>query len=220
MRRVARNGLLALLLLGAFVPLSGAVDIDLQQAQQQLGRLGYDAGAADGVYGPRTRQALEAFQRAQGLPTTGVLDEATRQALDIAPPVASVVLPPLVVLPKSPLHVVVDYLRFHESQPARVLSHVTAHFLNGMAPQVWIDQAIQARLTQALTYVAWKVQKVELDNAQATVRVYTRVRVHGQEHARAEVFTLVHTPEDEWLIDAWRFEPLPQEEQRPQAGSS
>ena len=220
MRRVARHGLLVLLLLGVYIPLSGAVDVDLQQAQQQLGRLGYDAGIADGIYGPRTRQALEAFQRATGLPTTGVLDEVTRQALETASPAVAVALPPPVILPKSPVHVVVEYLRFHESQPARVLSHVTAHFLNGMAPQEWIDRAIQARLSQTLTYVAWKVQKVELDDAQATVWVHTRVRVHSQEHARAEVFILVRTPEDEWLIDAWRLEPLPQEEQRPQARSS
>jgi peptidoglycan hydrolase-like protein with peptidoglycan-binding domain len=33
------------------------------------------------VLGPRTREALRRYQASQGLPTTGALDEATRQVL-------------------------------------------------------------------------------------------------------------------------------------------
>ncbi|MEE8301032.1 MAG: peptidoglycan-binding domain-containing protein, partial [Candidatus Tectomicrobia bacterium] len=54
-----------------------AIDPMLMQAQEKLVKLGYDPGLADGVYGPLTRQALEAFQRAQKLPVTGNLDAAT-----------------------------------------------------------------------------------------------------------------------------------------------
>jgi hypothetical protein len=219
MGQAARRVLLVLLLLGCCASQSGAVDVELQQAQQQLGRLGYDAGEADGVYGPRTRQALEAFQQAQGLPITGMLDEATRQGLESAVASTAVASPPPAILARSPLHVVVDYLRFHESQPGRVLPLVTEHFLNGMPPQVWIEQAVQTRLTRAFTYVAWKVQGVEIADEQATVRVHTWARVHGQEQARAEIFTLVRTLEGEWLVDAWWLEPLRQEEARPQAGA-
>ena len=43
--------------------------------------MGYDAGPADGVSGRRTAAALRAFQRDHGLPDSGRLDEATRQAL-------------------------------------------------------------------------------------------------------------------------------------------
>ena len=35
------------------------------------------AGSADGAYGPRTRQALSAYQTKQGLPATGIPDPAT-----------------------------------------------------------------------------------------------------------------------------------------------
>jgi hypothetical protein len=195
------------------------MDIELQQAQQQLSHLGYDVGAADGVYGPRTRQAIEAFQHAQSLPVTGLLDDATRQRLESPGPSAAIAPPPPVIFPKSPVHVVTDYLRFHESQPARALQLVTEDFLNGMEPQVWIEQNIQTRLTHALTYVAWKVQAVEITDTQATVRVHTWVQVLGQEHVRAEIFTLVRSLEGEWHIDTWRLEPVLQEEQRPQAGS-
>jgi S1-C subfamily serine protease len=50
-------------------------------AQRALAALGYDPGPADGVMGPRTREAIVAFQRDRGLPTTGAVDEATAAAL-------------------------------------------------------------------------------------------------------------------------------------------
>ncbi len=53
-------------------------------AQRTLAALGYDPGPADGVAGPRTRQALAAFQRDQGLPPTGILDGPTLAALRLA----------------------------------------------------------------------------------------------------------------------------------------
>lgn len=42
-------------------------------AQAALKRLGYDPGPADGLVGPRTREAVKAFQRDRGLPETGEL---------------------------------------------------------------------------------------------------------------------------------------------------
>lgn len=55
--------------------------LTLRDAQTLLNDMGYDAGAADGVAGPRTAAALRAFQRDQALPLSGRLDQATRQAL-------------------------------------------------------------------------------------------------------------------------------------------
>lgn len=54
------------------------------RTQEMLNSLGYDAGAADGRMGPRTRKALAAFQRAQGLPVTSEIDEKTIAALAAA----------------------------------------------------------------------------------------------------------------------------------------
>ena len=50
-------------------------------AQKSLTRLGYGPLKADGVAGPSTRRAVEAFQRATTLPITGELDAPTLQRL-------------------------------------------------------------------------------------------------------------------------------------------
>lgn len=49
--------------------------------QARLANLGYDAGPADGAVGPRTRAAVAAFQRDEGLEATGEADAATQDAL-------------------------------------------------------------------------------------------------------------------------------------------
>lgn len=64
----------------------------LRNAQQRLSALGFYNGAADGVWGPDTRTAIERFQRSRGLPMTGDLNSATASALRSASqpaPVAS-----------------------------------------------------------------------------------------------------------------------------------
>ncbi len=49
---------------------------DVRTWQQGMRRLGYDL-AADGVYGPRSKQACAALQHAVGLPPTGEVDPET-----------------------------------------------------------------------------------------------------------------------------------------------
>lgn len=49
--------------------------------QQALADAGYYEGKVDGVYGPETVAAVEALQKANGLPQTGTLDKATEKAL-------------------------------------------------------------------------------------------------------------------------------------------
>jgi lipoprotein-anchoring transpeptidase ErfK/SrfK len=53
----------------------------IMQAQVVLDRLGFTPGVVDGKDGLSTRNAVSGFQEANGLPTSGELDEATRQAL-------------------------------------------------------------------------------------------------------------------------------------------
>lgn len=46
---------------------------DIREAQRILNALGYGAGAADGVVGPRTRSAIANYQSRNGLEQTGQL---------------------------------------------------------------------------------------------------------------------------------------------------
>ncbi len=49
----------------------------LRRAQQALKDKGHYRGAADGLFGPQTRSAFEAFQKAEQLQVTGVPDQPT-----------------------------------------------------------------------------------------------------------------------------------------------
>jgi N-acetylmuramoyl-L-alanine amidase len=62
--------------LGALDPISRVTGV-----QQRLNNLGYQAGAEDGVVGPKTRLAVARFQSDQELEVTGVIDDATRAKL-------------------------------------------------------------------------------------------------------------------------------------------
>jgi phage tail tape-measure protein len=55
----------------------------VRMAQQALNDRGYDAGNADGVWGPDTANAVRRFQQAQGLPDSGALDTQTLSALGV-----------------------------------------------------------------------------------------------------------------------------------------
>jgi hypothetical protein len=55
----------------------------VRNVQQALNAKGFNAGPADGQWGPSTEIALRQFQTAQGLPATGVLDTRTMSALGV-----------------------------------------------------------------------------------------------------------------------------------------
>jgi murein L,D-transpeptidase YcbB/YkuD len=68
------------------VTVTSAIPLPKQQvraAQEALTDFGYGRIEADGVFGPSTRKAIEAFERAKGLPITGRLGVATLQALRV-----------------------------------------------------------------------------------------------------------------------------------------
>jgi hypothetical protein len=54
---------------------------EIRTAQEALVDFGYERLKADGALGPSTRKAVEAFERAKGLPVTGKLGTVTLQAL-------------------------------------------------------------------------------------------------------------------------------------------
>jgi hypothetical protein len=56
-------------------------DLEIRAAQMYLVFRGFDPHGVDGIPGPATRSALIAFQNSIGTSPTGVLDDATMQAL-------------------------------------------------------------------------------------------------------------------------------------------
>jgi hypothetical protein len=56
---------------------------DVKKAQEALKDKGHNPGSMDGVIGPQTRQAIRAFQNANGLKATGRLDTETAEKLEI-----------------------------------------------------------------------------------------------------------------------------------------
>src|SRR5271166_1912634 len=62
---------------------------EIMRAQQVLDQKRFQVGKADGIMGPRTKQALSKFQQKQGLQQTGQLDGATLSALGISQQPAS-----------------------------------------------------------------------------------------------------------------------------------
>jgi hypothetical protein len=54
---------------------------DRQRIQVALTSLGFDTHGADGVFGPRSREMIQGWQRARSQPTTGFLTAAQQQAL-------------------------------------------------------------------------------------------------------------------------------------------
>jgi hypothetical protein len=70
------------LLIGYLNPIdSNTKDRGVSGAQGRLKNLGYAVGKVDGIMGPKTKAAIEAFQADEKLQTTGKLDEPTRKAL-------------------------------------------------------------------------------------------------------------------------------------------
>lgn len=55
---------------------------DVADLQRRLGRLGFDAGRVDGIFGPATGHAVEEFQHNCGLPPDGICGYETIRALD------------------------------------------------------------------------------------------------------------------------------------------
>ena len=51
------------------------------QAQERLNQLGYPVGTPDGKFGKTSIAQLKRFQKAKGIPVTGILDDATVAAL-------------------------------------------------------------------------------------------------------------------------------------------
>ncbi len=60
----------------------GCTGNDVADLQRQLKDAGFNCGAVDGIFGPRTNSAVIALQKARGLVPDGLVGPQTRQALN------------------------------------------------------------------------------------------------------------------------------------------
>ena len=62
----------------------GMMGTDVKDLQEQLTRLGYDCGKADGIYGSDTFRAVACFQEDHGLEVDGIAGRMTKAAIEEA----------------------------------------------------------------------------------------------------------------------------------------
>jgi lipoprotein-anchoring transpeptidase ErfK/SrfK len=126
------------------------------EAQVALAREGFSCGSIDGVTGPRTRAALEAYQARQGLTRSGELDDATREHLLLAaPPLGEVTVTSGEVAQLQPLsptwlgkagQTALAYETILEMVAER--AHADPAFIRRLNPDVdWTQPAAGLRLT-------------------------------------------------------------------------
>ena len=174
------------------------------QAQERLRALGFEVGEAGDVLDPRTIKALQAFQRTRRLTVTGELDATTLRALGLAAglPDVEIETESSLLPASSTWRPVLEYLRFYDSQPARVALHVTARFRGDMSPADWVNY-LTVNPENRYPRLTWQINRVETSNATATVYVHSQVRVDGIQQLQMEEFSLVRTSDAQWLIDIW-----------------
>lgn len=191
--------------LGGMASIAWTQDDKVLKVQQLLSALGYDPGKADGVMGPRTRRAIAAYQRSNNLPPTSELDEPTLSALGLLEPPAAPERPPVPVPPPAAWRTVLAYLRYYDTQPSRLVPYVTEQFRQGLQARAWIRNTMQEVAAQNFSRLSWQIERVEPQDpetaSEATVEVYSRVRIGGEEMARREIFSLVREGESMWRIN-------------------
>ena len=80
----AQEPLTPVMRIGDWVEIGGAFPVVVVfQAEKHLKAAGFDPGPVDGILDTQTQAALRQYQTQKGLPVTGKLDHASRQALEI-----------------------------------------------------------------------------------------------------------------------------------------
>lgn len=71
--------------LGDRILMQGSMGDDVAQLQQKLNIFGFWAGVVDGIYGPKTKAAVQRFQKAKNLNSDGIAGPQTFRALGVNP---------------------------------------------------------------------------------------------------------------------------------------
>lgn len=121
------------------------------EIQRLLTQLGYDPGPADGVYGPQTRAAIEAFQRHEGLPVDGQVSDALLAHMEM----------------------VVSAHATASRTPARVSATETATPSSASALAGAKQDELKARLINALEELDWAISAKIDSDVETTARAFS-----------------------------------------------
>lgn len=72
--------------LGSRLLYEGTVGQDVMRLQLILQSLGYDPGPIDGIFGPRTKNAVMRFQRDNGITVDGIVGPETMRVINMLIP--------------------------------------------------------------------------------------------------------------------------------------
>ena len=136
---------------------------DVYELQRALGSLGFDTGRVDGIFGPRTQDALLEFQRNAGVTSDSICGPATLDALRRvtrvggAPTVAR--LRELEHLRDAPRHLDGRRIAVGETGGLGALADAVGRALQDAGAQVWVlhhpDESAQATEANALSAEAF-----------------------------------------------------------------
>jgi N-acetylmuramoyl-L-alanine amidase len=131
---------------------------DVYELQRALGSLGFDTGRVDGIFGRKTQEALEGFQRNAGVITDGICGPATLDALRRvtrvggAPTVAH--LRELEHLRDAPRHLEGRRIAVGETGGLAAVADAVGRALQEAGAHVWVlhhpDESAQATEANAL----------------------------------------------------------------------
>jgi hypothetical protein len=79
----------------------------VEKLQNLLNNAGFNCGAVDGIFGPRTEAAVKQLQAVYHLPESGIVDEATQKSLEKA---QAVIIPSAKALAQQVYDLIKDYL--------------------------------------------------------------------------------------------------------------
>lgn len=164
----------------------GGLDPVVMRAQVLLDRADFSPGVIDGLSGENVRQAIAAYETAQGLPADGLLDQevfARLTAADAAPALADYVISaadvagPFVPNMPTDMAAMSKLPRLAYSSPAELLSekfHTTPDVLVALNPGVDLGQAGATIVVPAVRAAALSapVARIVVDKVERAVKAY------------------------------------------------